>query len=643
MNHSRLSWWLGALLLAALTILLLGYYLTIEREITGGVIGAPLDDAWIHFQFARNLSQGHGFSFNPGQPTPGSTAPLWTLILAVFGLFSADFLAPALFLSAGFFLAAVLLAYGFTGWVTENLWAAGLAGLGVAFSGRLLWAGLAGMETTAFAALSLAAIWAYSRSGLRLFPALLFGLAAQLRPEGHALFGLALLDAAWQWLRIESSRGGLTLNSALRTFLPPLALYLLLALPYSLFSLSTTGKLLPNTFYAKVGSQHFFSWRTLRETLGWHWQDNPVSIFLALFGLWPLWRKSRLGVLWLLALPLLTAVVIDFTWHHGRYTMPLIPLQMSAAAAGAWWLVSKLPARQEGGFPWRLVAQGGVLLLLLVGGAWRLSYWATMLGTNSKEIQEIDIALGRWLAENTPQEALIAVDDIGAIAFLSGRQIVDLNGLVSPEVWPAVEAGEGLERDQVLTRILSELEPDYMAAFPLWRWNIASNPDVARPVYHVRTDTHTIIFQQDAYVYETTWPYLATAEPQRAETAVFGEAIKLAGFDPPEGGSGMLTLYWQSLAPLEDDYDLFVHLIDESGKLAAQVDRQPLNGLVPTSSWQVGDLIRDPVELPLGAQLAAGEYDVFAGLYLRETGQRLPISGAAAPDNALYLDTLTIP
>ena len=36
--------------------------------------GVPLDDAWIHFQFARNLARGDGLSFNPGQPTSGSTA-----------------------------------------------------------------------------------------------------------------------------------------------------------------------------------------------------------------------------------------------------------------------------------------------------------------------------------------------------------------------------------------------------------------------------------------------------------------------------------------------------------------------------------------------------------------------------------------
>ena len=56
-----------------------------------------------------------------------------------------------------------------------------------------------------------------------------------------------------------------------------------------------------------------------------------------------------------------------------------------------------------------------------MGGAQRLSYWADMLGTNTKEIEEIDVALGHWLAENTPQDALIAVDDIGAIAYISGR------------------------------------------------------------------------------------------------------------------------------------------------------------------------------------------------------------------------------
>ena len=78
------------------------------------------------------------------------------------------------------------------------------------------------------------------------------------------------------------------------------------------------------------------------------------------------------------------------------------------------------------------------------GGARRLSDWAQMLGNNTREIEEIDVALGHWLAANTPPDSLIALDDIGAITYISGRRILDMNGLVSPEVWPALAVEEGL-------------------------------------------------------------------------------------------------------------------------------------------------------------------------------------------------------
>ena len=39
------------------------------------------DDTFIHFQFAKHLVQGKGFSFNAGEPTYGATSPLWVLLL----------------------------------------------------------------------------------------------------------------------------------------------------------------------------------------------------------------------------------------------------------------------------------------------------------------------------------------------------------------------------------------------------------------------------------------------------------------------------------------------------------------------------------------------------------------------------------
>ena len=85
-----------------------------------------------------------------------------------------------------------------------------MASLGVILTGRMVWAGLAAMETTAFAAASVAAVWAYHRQGLRPLPVLLFALGGQLRPEGHALFALAVADTVltywqtsrWQWRQL---------------------------------------------------------------------------------------------------------------------------------------------------------------------------------------------------------------------------------------------------------------------------------------------------------------------------------------------------------------------------------------------------------------------------------------------------------
>ncbi len=652
---------LELIVLLGLAVAALVFFWRTELALTGGRLGVPLDDAWIHYQFARNLSQGHGFSYNPGEPTPGSTAPLWTLFLVPAGWLGLDFVRFSVLLSAAFFLLVVALTYGFTRSLTGSRLAAGLAAGGVVLSGRLVWAGLAGMETTAFTAFSLVAVWAYTRRGLRPLPALLFGLASQLRPEGHALFSLAVLDTVWQIARAGQERE--SRRPALGRLAGSLAVYGGVAAPYALFGLATTGKPLPNTFYAKVGSQYFLSLRTLLKTGFLHWSDNPTNLLLIPLGLRPVWRRSHLVVGWLASLPLLTAMIVEFVWHHGRYTMPLIPFQMIVAAAGAAWLVSFAGIRGLGDFSWfhpqirqsppeksRTVARYGVAVLVgvgvFLGGWWQFGNWATMLGTNTDEILDVDVGLGHWLAANTPADALLAVDDIGAITFLSQRRIVDLNGLVSPEMWPAISQPPGLARSRVAARILSELRPAYMVAFSLWHWEIATNPAVAQPVHQVRADTYTILAQQDVVVYQMAWPYVAEAEPLVARSATLGEAIRLLGYDwqPPAAGQPLsLTLYWQSLAPVAAEYDVFVHVLAGDGRIVAQADQQPLQGLAPTNLWQPGDVVRDPYQIELPPELPAGMYTLQTGMYLRETGARLPVVGEQASGDTIFLETLGWP
>jgi hypothetical protein len=620
----------GIALILGLTVLLLAYYLRTERQITGGVVSAPLDDAWIHYQFARNLSQGNGFSYVSGQPTPGSTAPLWTLLLAGVGLLTQDFVAPSLALSAGFLLLTIWLTYRLTADLTGDTLTALLAALGMGLTGRMLWAGLSAMEVTLFTALSLAAVWAYHQHGLGLLTALLFALASQARPEGHALFALAVANSL---LSLRWPERDATPRLTWRTLAGALFVYGLVSLPYALFSLSVTGRPLPNTFYAKARSAQLFSFRTLGETLSLHWQDNVVAFLLIPFGLLPLWRRSRLVVGWLIGLTLLTPFIIPFVWHHGRYTLPLIPFQMISAAAGLTWLVGKLPAY---GRP----ATALLAAALILGGAWRLPYWAGMLGHNSREILTIDVALGHWLAANTAPDDLIAVDDIGATIFISQRPIIDLNGLVSPAMWPVLDDPD---LTSAAIRLLAAAGVNYLAVFPNWHTPLVSDTNMAVPIQRFTVDTQSVIGGTEAVVYEMNWPYRRQVAPQYERPVSLGDAIQLLGYDfnPPATTEEplRLTLYWQAVTAVLADYKVFIHVLNEAGELIAQTDGQPVGGLAPTYRWQAGDLIRDPYAISLPPDLPPGTYQIRTGLYAPDTLLRLPANGENVQDNSILLTT----
>ena len=104
-----------------------------------------------------------------------------------------------------------------------------------------------------------------------------------------------------------------------------------------------------------------------------------------------------------------------------------------------------------------------------------------------------------------------------------------------------------------------------------------------------------------------------------------------------------LIFYWESQAAVVENYDVFVHLLDESGEIVAQSDRKPVDGLVATDVWQPGDIIRDPVLIPLLPDLQAGSYGLQMGVYLRESGERLPVHGGSASNNALLLESVIVP
>ncbi|NLS75752.1 MAG: DUF2142 domain-containing protein [Chloroflexi bacterium] len=126
---------------------------------------------------------------------------------------------------------------------------------------------------------------------------------------------------------------------------------------------------------------------------------------------------------------------------------------------------------------------------------------------------------------------------------------------------------------------------------------------------------------------------------------VFGERMELVGYAMPDqeahpGEDAPITLYWRARAPMAQDYSVFVHLLSGDDLIIGQRDMYPGQGTFPTTLWQPGDMVADTYVVPiLPATLTPATATVEVGLYLLETGERLPArdsQGQPMGDNARF-------
>jgi hypothetical protein len=89
-----------------------------------------------------------------------------------------------------------------------------------------------------------------------------------------------------------------------------------------------------------------------------------------------------------------------------------------------------------------------------------------------------------------------------------------------------------------------------------------------------------------------------------------------------------VTVEWQSLASIDEDYTVFVQLIGPDGRPHGQVDTWPVQGTYPTSQWSPGERVPDRYAVTLDADAPSGSYQLWVGLYLLSTNTRLPVLGA---------------
>lgn len=118
-----------------------------------------------------------------------------------------------------------------------------------------------------------------------------------------------------------------------------------------------------------------------------------------------------------------------------------------------------------------------------------------------------------------------------------------------------------------------------------------------------------------------------------ALNARLSDRVKLLGFtsDTRQAKAGSpydVTLYWQPLETLNENYQLSLQIIDAGGRVVAQHDETPLGNVLPTSRWRPGQIYPEPVRLELPRDVPSGDYAMIAKLYNLNTGQVLgdPVS-----------------
>ncbi|MCB9450441.1 MAG: hypothetical protein H6672_03330 [Anaerolineaceae bacterium] len=377
-----------------------------------------------------------------------------------------------------------------------------MAGLALALAWHLAWAAASGMETMLFSMWTLAVIFlAFSpvfsplpegeglgvraRRGLSFRSGAAFGLVGALatltRPEGAILTGIAgvlvVTNAVYQIVGthrraplsmqavgegLRSSQNTIGWCELIRWCIGVAVGFAVLITPYFILNLSLAGGLLPDTAAAKQAENApalalpFLErvWVLVKPLLA----GGQVLLLpgMVAFGVMVgrnMSRKPTVGeglrpaptgnnlvfvglilLLWPLALIALYAARLPAPYQHGRYVIPALPALIVAGVVGVMGLIQAGKRTLAG----RVLSRS-----LAIAAALAFIYFALLAGPGvyRQDVAIIDqemVAAAHWIAAELPPDELLAVHDIGAVGYFAPRPILDLAGLISPEVVPFI-------------------------------------------------------------------------------------------------------------------------------------------------------------------------------------------------------------
>lgn len=433
----------------------------------------PMDDSYIHFVYAENLTE-HGMLFfnNPGEKGVGSSSLLWVLILAAAQWvgFSMHWAAKLVGL-AGLAVVGVGLYQLLRPLVLP--WVALACALLVVLSGHMIWFALSGMETILFLALGILALLCY-RQEKWVWLGLALGLLVITRVEGIIL--IFMIGGFDIWRRKAIQRG----------LLVAIAISAVIYIPWMLYLWQRTGHLLPtsgigrhfsNIVSIQIATERVdaLTWLSKIPGLAYPliWIGYSVEFILGGFALPAPYLQIDPGVgsfgykLSIWAILGLATVVLPLSWISFKKVVSFIKTQgwekesvrLPFIILIAWMILHNLAYMLYLpiiGAASRYASLNHIALWLALGlGVWfarssRYKYWLVagvtvialantifwnqVYDSNIDHMLNVRIAAGDYIREQIPLSETCAAFDVGALRFYGQRPLVDLGGLVDPDL-----------------------------------------------------------------------------------------------------------------------------------------------------------------------------------------------------------------
>lgn len=553
-------WFYGSLRLQSLYSLLWSFPEAYDRVVHDGLLGdwsAPLDDVFIHFDFARSTARGYPFQWSEGNGySSGGTSLLYPWVLAVGYWLGWRELSLMVWAAVVACVSVFAFAWGLRRMYRAlPVWTTYLAPVTLLSVGALDWTLFSGMEVALLLALWAGALVAWDdlwvllaaggvanqqtgapasqrrllRSALGLG---LWGAVVVLgRPEGAvcvAVFSLMAAGYAWRRRGRASALGVLlaaAVPGALVVLGQSLANYLLTG------QVSAAGALVklelndPGLSLSQVWDQWVFHLvYQIRRVTEYHFASRPELGWLY----WPLalapWfnRRTRRFAALLWASCTLWVLVTAFNgqvrWQNERYAMPAVAWFLAACGLGLGSLLTL--AFELRASCWRRLGLAAIVASIPAVIAWqqlpvfRGQVW--FFGRASRNILDQHVQVGYILRHRlAPPPRRVLLGDAGAIPYVSDLPALDLIGLggyadlpfASATRWSVGAAAELIER------MPADDRPDVMALYPSW-WGVFPSWFSKRIIHAVPVRGNVICGGASKVIYQASWePFVGSAQP----------------------------------------------------------------------------------------------------------------------------------